>query len=74
MKNSDKPTGQRIGDGCQLGQPFAEQYTPRTTSVRHCDRIHYMGWTDKAGMPHGRSGDKLARKAFKRTFGLSVIR
>lgn len=30
----------------------------------------YLPYTDKAGMSHGRSGDKLARKAMAGTVGL----
>ena len=74
MKNSDKPTGQRIGDGRELGQPLHAQYMQRTHSLKHRERIRNMGWIDKTGKPHGRSGDKLMRKAMKNSLGRSVIR
>lgn len=34
----------------------------------------FCGWIDSAGMPHGRSGDKLARKTVHGTVGLTYAR
>lgn len=33
-------------------------------------QITSFGWLDRVGMPHGRTGDKIIRKAMKGTIGL----
>lgn len=43
----------------------------RVRSARHPEARTY-GWLDRAGMPHGASGDKLRRKAMQGQVGLTA--
>jgi hypothetical protein len=44
----------------------------QNTSVR--GKSKFSPYTDRVGMPHGQSGDKLARKAMKGTVGMRHAR
>ena len=70
MLNRDKPLGQRRHDGYFFGNPWSprpRRAEPYTSVTRHREQF---GWLDRAGMPHGRSGDKLRRKAISGTVGI----
>jgi hypothetical protein len=47
----------------------------RTHSLHTHDRIVANGWVSKwTGLPYGRSGDKLRRKAATKRVGMATIR
>ena len=76
MLNRDKPIGQRRGDGLFFGLPFEFHWGLRRAGFgappRH--RRDARGWVSRVGAPHGRSGDKLVRKAWLGTAGLTKPR
>lgn len=71
MAKSTGHIGQRPGHGWHLGVPYVNPERPRVwhrAKISEC--LFSNGWVDRIGMPHGRHGDKLARKAFKGTIGV----
>lgn len=71
MLNRDKPLGQRIGDGVVLGTPWYPLFLQRASEYAHTIvKIESCGWRDRIGQPHGRSGDKLVRKAMQGKIGV----
>lgn len=75
MLNRDKPLGQRRGDGYVFGVPLPLWWdaAPARANATHSvtRKRKALGWTDRVGMPHGRSGDKLARKIATASVGIS---
>jgi hypothetical protein len=69
MLNRDKPIGQRRTDGWFFGLPPINWPRARN-SASVTKKRESFGWTDRTGQPHGRSGDKLARKAAKGALGI----
>lgn len=67
----DKPLGQRRGDGYHFGIPtHSLPWTAmRRVSVGVSDELKRdaCGWLDRAGQPHGRHLDKMARKINAKT-------
>ena len=77
MKNDTRPCGQRPSHGHFFGTPAtANSPWPRANhdaSTPH--KLESEGWKDKfTGLPFGRSGDKLVRKAMTRRVGIATIR
>lgn len=78
MKNSTRYScGQLPTHGHFFGTPDTANYTgPRASSSdKMIRKIKLQGWKSKhTGLPYGRSGDKLVRKAMTRRVGLATIR
>lgn len=76
MINKDKPVGQRIGHGRVFGSPYTygPNFPRAPESATTFQKIAFAGWDTKDGRPHGRSGDKLARKAMKNSLGVATLR
>ena len=77
MKNDYLACGQRPSHGHVFGTPATVNSPwPRANhnaSVQH--KMECEGWEDKfTGLPFGRSGDKLVRKAMTRRVGIATIR
>lgn len=71
MQDRDKPLGQHRGDGHIFGSPFFVRTRERSNDSSSDDhKRESHGWLDRVGQPHGRTGDKLTRKAMTGTVGL----
>lgn len=71
MAKSTGNVGQRPGHGYDLGAPYVDPGQPRARSNRDVTEVLFrQGWENKIGMPYGRHGDKLARKAFAGKVGV----
>ena len=72
MLNRDRPIGQRFMDGYFFGIPdMAGSHWGRASARSGTEEKRgNFGWLDRTGMPHGRTGDKAARRAAHGTVGL----
>lgn len=75
MQDCSKPLGQRKGDGHYFGHPFFFRRLKRAhASSPDNIKREQEGWLDRVGQPHGRTNDKLTRKAMTGTVGLRHAR
>lgn len=76
MLNRDRPIGQRPVDGHCFGIPDMANSGLKRASARSTinTKRESFGWIDSIGMPHGRTGDKLARRAIRAIVGLRHAR
>lgn len=76
-QNTRFSCGQRPAHGHVFGKPDTA-HSPWPRAITNSPTIHKMqceGWEDRfTGLPFGRSGDKLVRKAMTRRVGIATIR